>query len=142
MKHPKERWVGVPIIVTSNSLPKALHKPIQGLNEEQWQYEARINDFEAFHHRIKFTEMHNQYKNSEKFPYTADELAIYLKDYLDTKYPILEQETLTQLTDLNDTSFLGETHSEMPTIEFFGSKRGFFENKINSCIKLKNIAQR
>ena len=27
MKHPKERWAGVPIILTSNVLPACMHKP-------------------------------------------------------------------------------------------------------------------
>ena len=27
MKHPKQRWAGVPIILTSNTLPSIMHEP-------------------------------------------------------------------------------------------------------------------
>ena len=29
LKHPKKRWVGVPIILTSNVLPSVFHQPKQ-----------------------------------------------------------------------------------------------------------------
>ena len=35
-KHPKLRWKGVPIIITSNVLPSVVHKPVKKDTEEMW----------------------------------------------------------------------------------------------------------
>ena len=85
MKHPKMRWKGVPIILTSNVLPSGMHpqgkKPKE---EEEYKYNNRVNNHNAFKSRTCLIEMMHRHENSEEFPYTAEELGIYMKDYIDS----------------------------------------------------------
>ena len=49
MKHPKVKWKGVPIVLTSNCLPSVLYKPIDVKpGEEYYQFKNRCNNYEAF----------------------------------------------------------------------------------------------
>ena len=40
-KHPKVKWVGIPIILTSNSLPPVMHEPERLRNETDWAFKDR-----------------------------------------------------------------------------------------------------
>ena len=51
-RHPKMRWKGVPIILTSNVLPSVMHEPrAMRADEELYQYNNRVNNFNAFKSR-------------------------------------------------------------------------------------------
>ena len=82
-KHPKKRWRGVPIVLTSNVLPTVMHEPrAMRHDEEPYQYTNRWNNFNAFKSRTDLIAMKTGYLNTEQFPYTEDELAIYMLDYI------------------------------------------------------------
>ena len=60
-KHPKERWAGVPIIVTSNSLPAVLYAPKRSKFDTEVAWKERLYDHDAFDTRIKH--FHMEYKH-------------------------------------------------------------------------------
>ena len=41
MRHPKEKWKGVPVILTSNKLPSVMREPKQYMNEEDYKFRER-----------------------------------------------------------------------------------------------------
>ena len=49
MEHPVEKWKGVPIILTSNNLPKVMRPQVICQNEDEYAYAARCNDYAAFY---------------------------------------------------------------------------------------------
>ena len=57
MEHPVEKWKGVPIILTSNNLPRVMRPQIIGPNEDEYAYTARCNDHAAFMSRVKLVKM-------------------------------------------------------------------------------------
>ena len=50
--------------------------------EKEHKFKNRMNNYNAFMTRIKLVEMVKDHENSEKFPYTTDDLAIYMHDYV------------------------------------------------------------
>ncbi len=46
------------------------------------EIEEKKNDYGAMMSRCKLVHMTKTHKNTEKFPYTEDELAIYMLDYI------------------------------------------------------------
>ena len=44
-----------------------------------------MNNYKAFQSRTKLFEMKIDHKNTEEFPYTEDELAVYMLDYIESK---------------------------------------------------------
>ena len=78
-KNPKMKWKNVPFIITTNALPPVLVPPTKGNNENQTQFENRLLDHGAMMSRCKLTHLKIPHSNSDVFPYTSDELAIYMK---------------------------------------------------------------
>ena len=95
MWHPKERWRGVPVIMTSNKLPSVLREPKQYLNEEDYRFKERKNDYAAFMSRVKLVEMKKSHHNWEDFPYTEDDLARYMLEYITKNKNVSLDETMT-----------------------------------------------
>ena len=88
------------MILTSNKLPAVMREPKQYMNEEDYKFRERCHNFRAFMSRCKLTEIKTSHRNSEQFPYTADQLALYMQHLCDTMEPVEEEEYL----DLNDQS--------------------------------------
>ena len=83
MKNPKTKWRGVPIVLTSNCLPSIMYKPIDAKpGEEFYQFRNRCNNYDAFQARTKFVHMEVGYTGEEEFPYSTDDLALYMHDYV------------------------------------------------------------
>lgn len=82
MRHPRTRFIGVPIIMTSNRLPKVLREPKEKPGEEAYEFKERENDYGALKSRCKLVHLEKTHSNREKFPYIAEELGIYMYDYL------------------------------------------------------------
>ena len=61
-------------------------------NEENYKYRERYNNFIAFMTRCRLTQINNSYKNNDKFPYTAGDLALYMQHLCNTMDPIIEDE--------------------------------------------------
>ena len=74
-KHARKKWENLPLIVTSNRLPYILSDLARDSADEQ----DRI-DYWAFQNRIKFHKLIITHENTEKFPYTVEDLAQYLLD--------------------------------------------------------------
>ncbi len=82
MKHPQERWKGVPVIMTTNRLPSVLREPKRKDSEEEYVFTERNHDYMAFMSRCKLTQMTVSHKNKEVFPYSTDDLAMFMKYYI------------------------------------------------------------
>jgi len=64
-RHPKEKWRGVPVILTSNKLPAVMREPKQYMNEEDYKFRERQHNYKAFMSRCKLTEIQTSHRNSE-----------------------------------------------------------------------------
>ena len=53
----------------------------------------------AMRTRCKLTEIKRSHKKNEHFPYTADELALYMQHLCNTMEPIIEDEYLSDHSD-------------------------------------------
>ena len=53
------------------------------MNEEDYKFKNRKNNYKAFMSRVKLVEMFQEHENNETFPYSADDLAIYMLDYIE-----------------------------------------------------------
>ena len=82
-RNPKPRWANIPIILTSNSLPAVLRPPIRMHNETEWDFKEREILHGALMSRCKLVEVKVSHANSEQFPYTAKDLAVYMKHICD-----------------------------------------------------------
>ena len=78
MKHPKVRWQGRPVIITTNVLPSVMRKPTRMKDEEEYKFLDRWNNYMAFMSRCKLSYMKKSYSNKCKFPYTSLDLARYM----------------------------------------------------------------
>ena len=58
-----------------------MREPKPKLDEDEFEYKERYNNFMAFRTRCKVHCMEVSHRNAEKFTYTTEELAIYM-DYL------------------------------------------------------------
>jgi hypothetical protein len=72
-------WENVPVIMTTNKLPKVMREPKPFKGEEEYENIERYNNYMAFMTRCRLHLMKRSHKNAAKFPYTAEELAIYMK---------------------------------------------------------------
>ena len=70
--------MNTPFIITTNSLPPVLVEPIKQYNETDIAFANRQLDYGAMISRIKLSYMKHSHLNSDAFPYTSDELAIYM----------------------------------------------------------------
>ena len=85
MKNPKIKWKGVPIILTSNGLSSVMYRPTEAKpGEEFYQFRNRCNNYEAFQSRTRFVHMVHGYNGLEKFPYSAEDLAAFMLDYINS----------------------------------------------------------
>ena len=82
----------MPVILTSNKLPAVMREPRQFPNEEEYKFRERVHNYKAFLARCKLSEIRTSHRNSEQFPYSADQLALYMKYLCDTMNPIVEEE--------------------------------------------------
>ena len=104
MKHLVVRFKGVPVLMTSNALPDIMTRPKFILDQYDNLYKEAINHHEAFTSRIKVFEMTKSHDKKELFPYNANDLAIYMLNYIENH----EKET-----EMSFTSDMLETHHEM-----------------------------
>ena len=77
-RDPRPRWSGVPVIMTTNELPSVMREPKRKDDEEDYQYKERRNTYMAMRTRCKYTEINKSHKNNDRFPYNADQLALYM----------------------------------------------------------------
>ena len=78
--------------MTTNQLPGVMREPKRRDNEEDFQYFERRNNYMAMVTRCKLTEIKRSHKNKERFPYTADQLALYMQHLCNVIQPIIEDE--------------------------------------------------
>ena len=69
----KKKWIGVPIIVATNTLPKIITEAARTSDDIKEKSHSI-----AFHTRIKFHQLTVSHKSTEKFPYTPEDLALYM----------------------------------------------------------------
>ena len=79
-------------LMTTNQLPGVMREPRRRDNEEDFQYFERRNNYMAMVTRCKLTEIKKSHKNKERFPYTADQLALYMQHLCNVIQPIIEDE--------------------------------------------------
>ena len=72
-----------------------MRKPIMKLNEEEYAFRDRYNNYMAFMTRCKIHQMNISHKNQARFPYNAEELAIYMHYLLDHMKPVVEEEYMS-----------------------------------------------
>ena len=77
------RWEGVPIILTSNILPSIMHhrymiREDDGIGE----FNNHNSNYLAFHLRIKVIKMEFPSSTNDDLPYTEEDLALYMLDYI------------------------------------------------------------
>ena len=87
MKHPKVFWRGVPFILTSNKLPTVFREPKKKNDEDVWDWNARFDNFKALVTRCRIHQMTNSKRNYDKFPYTSEDLAVYMNYVCDQMRP-------------------------------------------------------
>jgi len=58
-----------------------MREPVKRDHEELWSWNERYDNYKALVTRCRIHEMRNSKRNVDKFPYTAEELAIYM-DYI------------------------------------------------------------
>ena len=61
MKHPKCRWIGVPVVMATNVLPKVMHEPTKYDKEEDYEFQYRKNDHLAMISRCKLVKMEHSH---------------------------------------------------------------------------------
>ena len=76
-----------------------MREPQRRNDEEDYQYTERRNNFKAFMSRCKLTEIKTSHQNNEEFPYTANQLAVYMNHLCNTMDPIIEDEVLSELEE-------------------------------------------
>ena len=69
------------------------------MNEEDYKFNNRMNNYKAFQSRVKIFEMTKGHANTEEFPYTADDLAIYMLDLVLRNRQDDPEEEITQHSD-------------------------------------------
>ena len=77
-RNPREKWRGVPVILTTNNLPEVMRDPKRKPEEEDYEFYERKDNFGAFKSRCRLTRLERYHRNAEQFPYTADQLALYM----------------------------------------------------------------
>jgi hypothetical protein len=96
MRNPKQRWRGVPVILTANNLPPVMKEPTQGPDEEVWHFSQRKYNYGAFKSRCKITKMERSHSNTDRFPYTAEQLALYMQHLCNRMEPVVEEEVFSE----------------------------------------------
>ena len=94
-RDPKPRWKGVPMIMTTNELPFVMREPRKRNQELDYKFTERKNSYMAMMTRCKLTEIKTSHKNNEHFPYTADQLALYMQHLCNLIHPIVEDEYIS-----------------------------------------------
>ena len=51
--------------------------------EEDYKFAQRVTDHDAFMTRVKLTRLSKKFSNKDKFPYDADDLAVYMYHHLE-----------------------------------------------------------
>ena len=69
---------GVPFIFTTNKLPTVMKEPKKKKDEDDWDFRERYNNYMAFKTRCKTHHMNRSFRNTDRFPYNTEELAIYM----------------------------------------------------------------
>ena len=98
-RHPKEQWRNVPVIMTTNSLPPVMRKPVGRKDEKDYELRERYNNYMAFMTRCKIHEMKDSHRNQEKFPYSAEDLAIYMHHLINKICPVIDEEYLSDSSE-------------------------------------------
>ena len=65
-------------VITTNSLPPVCEVPRKHSSESETAFRNRQLDHGAIMSRCKLTEVKVSHSNSETFPYTAEQLAVYM----------------------------------------------------------------
>jgi len=81
--------------MTSNKLPPVMRKPVAKKDEKDYELRERYNNYMAFMTRCKLHEMHTSHRNAAKFPYTAEELAIYMLHLINNICPVVDEEYIS-----------------------------------------------
>ena len=77
------RWERVPILLTSCILPSVMqHSHIIREDETVDEFKNQEANYEAFHSRIKVITMDIPSSTDDDFPYTEEDLAFYMLDYI------------------------------------------------------------
>ena len=95
-RHPKTKWRGVPVILTTNKLPAVMRPPKRYEKEEEYAFRERHNNYMAFMTRCRSTQINQSHRNGERFPYTTDQLALYMNHLCNTMDPLIEEEYLSE----------------------------------------------
>ena len=69
-----------------------MREPFKKDKEEDYEFRERYNNYMAFMTRCRQTQINESHRNNEKFPYTADELALYMHNLCNNMEPISEDE--------------------------------------------------
>ena len=91
-RHPGLMFKGVPFIFTTNKLPAVMKEPIKKPNEDEWEYKDRYNNYMAFMTRCRIHRIDQSHRNTERFPYTTEELAIYMDHICNIMKPVTEDD--------------------------------------------------
>ena len=76
-----------------------MREPKKFPNEEDHDFRERHHNYRAFMTRCKLTEIKKSHHNNEQFPYTADELALYMQYLCDSLEPIVEEIYQSEISD-------------------------------------------
>jgi len=98
-RHPKEKWRGVPVILTTNKLPSVMREPKQYKNEEDYSFRERKNNYMAFMSRCRLTQINCSHRNSDEFPYDHNDLALYMQHLCNTIDPKIEEEYVSDKSE-------------------------------------------
>jgi hypothetical protein len=83
------------VIMTTNKLPPVMRKPVAKKDEKDYELRERYNNYMAFMTRCKIHEMTKSHANREHFPYTADDLAIYMLHLINKICPVVDEEYIS-----------------------------------------------
>ena len=102
-RNPATRFKKVPVIMTTNKLPSVMREPKPKPGEDEDDFKARYDNFMAFRTRCKIHRMQVSHRNQEKFPYTKDDLAIYMDDIMDKMSPIQKDKPVDEVVSEEDS---------------------------------------
>ena len=77
------RWERVSILLISNILPSVMQRRHSKREDETVdEFKNQVANYEAFHSRIKVFTMDIPSSTDDDFPYTEEDLAFYMLDYI------------------------------------------------------------
>ena len=111
-KNPRVKWKGVPVIFTANSMPPVMREPKKKDNEEKHEFQERWNNYMAFKTRCRQILVTDSHSNREQFPYSTEELALYMQHLCNLMDPIDDPKIVVDEPKIVDEDLVADAAME------------------------------